>query len=377
VLLGPRHAVVDPDGGDLSPIWEAVEGMPLIPLPEGVGAGGPSLQILGSRAELDLQLREKARLFHVATTRAKDRVYLVAGSRSANDPCEIRAWFHHWSAKAGWREPPPLDGVIEGNMEAAEDWAVPDIPRATLVPDPVIPATSLVGLLDGLRRGDRQSVLVVGSLRRGLRENLPKLGSGEEGSGGPDLGPVVGSLVHRCLELGDSFDASDAQHLTALESQARSILLNGRATLRGQGGLGALACAATRSAVRIMEGVTNHGDHRLARILAEPAVVEVPFQIGIGPWTITGRIDRLLGNGDIVDWKTDSGPPEELKEKYREQMAIYAVAVLLQRGEDFPNIGIQAHLVHTGTGEVVSIPFDRAALEAFATGVDQLLSAHS
>ena len=104
-----------------------------------------------------------------------------------------------------------------------------------------------------------------------------------------------------------------------------------------------------------------------------PAVVEVPFQIRIGTWTITGRIDRLLEGGDIVDWKTDSGSPAELATKYRDQMALYALAVLRQQGERFPQIGIRAHLVHAGTTEVASIPFDRAGLEAFATELDILL----
>ena len=373
ILLGSRHAM-RPDGdGALSGVWQAIEGLPLCVVPAGIGAGAPDLHALACMAELDLQLREKARLFHVAITRAKDRVYLVAGSPSADDPWEVDAWFHHWAAAAGWPGPPDMADQAAPDPEAADRWEATPGPQPLPTFHTVVPATLLAGLLDGLRKGDRQSGLAAGSLRHGLREHLPKVGL-DGGGDRPDLGPVVGSLVHRCMELGEAFDPDREEDGNALVSQARSILLAGRGALGGRDGLAGLAGTATRVAIGIVREVARRGEGTLAGILAQPAVVEVPFRMVIGVnWTVAGRIDRLMECGDIVDWKTDSGPPSDLPGKYHDQMALYALAVLRQRGDGFPAGGIRAHLVHTGTGEVVTIPFTRAALEGFAAGLEGLL----
>ena len=145
----------------------------------------------------------------------------------------------------------------------------------------------------------------------------------------------------------------------------------------GEGPRVAGEAAKVAETARTIIGRLDEASHGQVRDLAkQPGAAEVDFALPVGEqWLVTGRFDRLLDNGDVVDWKTDHGDPEEIRNRYRGQMGLYALAVSEARrlrGE--PEQTVRVSLALLSTGEVIPLDYSPAEIRAARAELEALLA---
>ena len=91
------------------------------------------------------------------------------------------------------------------------------------------------------------------------------------------------------------------------------------------------------------------------------------FSLRLDNWLVKGRLDRLLDNGNIIDWKTDDAPIATIIDRYTLQMKIYALALWIAEGR--PEIIKTVQLAMTHHEEVMDLQFTPTNLIEFETEV--------
>ncbi len=337
----------------------------------------PILHQALSKSESELTCQEEARIFHVAITRA-EQVLLLAGSSKWKKNC-WQEWVHQaFELPLPFQEGPMQAGedmrfrVVRrrqalGAAERPSDDALPFFDLQPLLEAPrrhVISATELFSMLATFERSPEDWKL------RYMHRVRPSMGGGIGAqSENPDHGRLIGTLVHRALEMGKFLPADNAQRRDYLMAQAAALVKGGSlgedaATASSGGDWQAIARAA-ETILKHLEPVDCFRD-----LLALPGDSEVDFDLVIGQWNIVGRFDRLIGAADgseqIVDWKTESSSPQRIVEQYRDQMKLYALALFHSLPEKKRPQRVVVHLALTHHHKVEQLIFELAELKAFA-----------
>jgi ATP-dependent exoDNAse (exonuclease V) beta subunit len=208
------------------------------------------------------------------------------------------------------------------------------------------------------------------------RVSKPDIGlGGELGTAARgQLGTIVGTLVHRLLEMPTAWQARDADTFhNMLEAMAAALLLSSSLLDRPEEEETSLP--SEPGTVRLIVDTVEHLWDRLQQasgkavreLLQAAGDTEVPFILKLGRWQISGRYDKLLISKDgfeIVDWKTDKeDEPDTISRRHEPQMRLYALALYragLARGQ------IRVHLAMLHPMRVKVLSFLPADLEAFA-----------
>jgi ATP-dependent helicase/nuclease subunit A len=274
------------------------------------------------RAERDAlhEEAESKRLFYVATTRAKQRLVLVVGDQDGPPG----RWLAPLGALGYARDPTLPDGPL--SHPHAHHRRI-RMPARVAEPRREQPAD-----VEALTRSVQRYERAAAAARSGaLRFQKPSahdeaadlafepLFDDDEPvvSAAADLARVVGIACHLALaRSGPDRTPTDAQiELAAREACAESGLDRERVTAETRA---LLAAAPAKSLLASLAGV-------------DPMAVELPILLAGegGPWR--GTADVLFRDGGrlvLGDWKTDrEGDFDELAQRYRPQLTIYAKAI--------------------------------------------------
>ena len=263
---------------------------------------------------------EAARLFYVATTRARDLLFLMPG----------------WGEREGGFTaflPQGLRGQSPPWGEATEIGHV--VATASLGLGEGAPAAFRLRLPsgEGMTKAAEKRLAARQRWRHDLGERLQQAQAGvvwrrpshleegmlstpEEAAGGvAGEGRQVGSVVHACLERAGVVEPGAVEARLAAEARAAD-----------------LSAAATDRARRLLRAALD--SPLMARAQdAEACYHEVPFSLEVGGAVLTGSMDLLFveqGGAVVVDFKTDAvREPHELARRaqaYLPQVEAYALA---------------------------------------------------
>lgn len=314
--------------------------------------------------------QELARLFHVALTRCKS-VLVVAGVPKPN-PDDPRHWPQVWVERAKM--------PVATQVRELVQQAPPIAPGDDLPPDPMriqetrdhvpISVTTLQFIQGEKDAGKRARFL---DFARRALQAYP--GGVREGKEEPDenLGPAIGRVVHRALQMGKALPADPRSRFGLLEAMAIPILDgaegngDGLSLVRRR----SLARAAAQQANEVLTRLNTPSGKELKKLLKAPGQPEVDFAMIVGEWIIKGRFDRLLDDGAIVDWKTDHGTPDDIRETYAGQMKLYALA----RHQCQPTAPepITVHLALTSSCQVVKLVYERPEIIQYRSEIEAML----
>jgi ATP-dependent exoDNAse (exonuclease V) beta subunit len=320
--------------------------------------------------------REEARLFHVAITRSEGTL-IVAAPRTLRDK-DSRHWPIVWSSAH-------LVHVDAAALPPALGQEIP-CPRDLPPPRPIkaspgrvaIAATRLQDIMELPTR--QEQVEALGLVRRGLQAfpaGVPAelLKANQTRAG---LGKVVGTLAHRALEMMEALPADQEERLRYLAGQARALLSEDSEDDEPGDGprVAGEAAQAAESARTIIERLDQPSHAEIRGLAGQPGAAEVDFALPVGDqWLVTGRFDRLLDNGDVVDWKTDKGDPDQIRNRYRGQMGLYALAVSeARRLRGGPEQTARVSLALLSTGEVIPLDYSPEQITAARAGLESLLN---
>ncbi len=327
-----------------------------------------------------LRLSEIARLFYVGVTRAQDSLYL-SGKLAEDKPAETS--FLHIIAEAlaspGEDESSNKKNLleqIEGKTRAlgilvemddsppSEQHAkVQTQPLGVILSDPirVLPENPVLALgkligLKALWMDDSTGKLWEDRFVHFVSPFVagPSLDTGV--TGGPIPGNVVGTLVHRAMEL--SFPTLN------LSEEAKLDWLVGLQT-----GLAEEEDhdpnEVALEALSVLQSPRLRNNDSIQALVMAPGRMEVDLVLPLGPWRLTGRIDKVLVEREsdgpsFVDWKTDHSPPEKIEETYRPIMELYALA--LAKALPTPPPCVTARLVCLRHGVIRTMVFDTKQL---------------
>jgi ATP-dependent helicase/nuclease subunit A len=227
------------------------------------------------------------------------------------------------------------------------------------------------------------------------------------------LGTAIGTLVHRMFENHEALSSGldrvppDNKRRELLEAMAANLLSrssgareSAQDTPDDDSGELSVEDRAVRAVVAAVEAVLkrlhdsgNKQAEDVRRLFRARGTPEVNFALELGRWRITGRFDKLLevpaathgttayggcgGRGfEIVDWKTDAdGTPDEVVERHRPQMRLYALALYRSGRHVLVNGAIQVHLAMLHHLEVRTLSFTPEELEALAADLQRELEA--
>lgn len=402
-------------------------------------------QLLRALRRLDQaqELAESRRLFYVAGTRAQERLILAGkepAKRQDGSPRQLpicwQLWFEEALGISGahkqagkWEDASSGQKVqIITEVRDLRPPAVPAIEPPAAPVDlayvherplhPLVATTSLEPMRE-LFRTDRHawwlryrlqlrpsvpnpSKIVDLPLR--VRELPPAQRQTEDGEGdepvsveaGDDareaddaerranIGTVVGSMVHRLLEMpGAVFEETPEKLRPLLEALAANLLAaDDLAIDNGDGEHEAGGVGVELVAGRVQSILGELRKHwresqPLVELIKAAGEVEVPFALRFPRWFITGRFDKLLKYGtgyEVVDWKTDAGPDRAaIAEHHRPQMKLYALA-LHHAGQAVPVDGVvRVHLALLHHLTVETLRFTIAELDEFEKELGQEL----
>jgi len=336
----------------------------------------PSLYRIARGTDNGHYEREEARLFHVAMTRSEGTL-IVAAPKDTNEN-DSRHWPVVWARDH-------LTHVDTASIPLATGQEVPfrPAPAPTRPPEAAparvpVAATRLQDIMDLTTRQEQVDALRL--VRRGLQAFPAGVPAGWMDGDKPraELGKVVGTLAHRGIEMIDALPADKNEQLRYLGGQARQLLSDSsdeEETGEGSRVAGEAGKVAESSAAIIARlGEPTH--EAIRRLMADPGAAEVDFALPVGnQWLVTGRFDRLLDNGDVIDWKTDRGDPEEIRDRYRKQMGIYALAVSEARrltGEAESTVLVKLALL--STGDVINLEYTPAEIASSRHDLEQFLT---
>ncbi len=339
--------------------------------------------------EKKLMIAEEARIFHVAITRAEQVLILAGKAKFLKNAC-WQDWVHRafgleqdfqegtWNVAGAQNLPVRIVRTVPNEREKAQaaDGPAPGLDLRRLDESPqrhAIAATALPEMLK-LYVKDRAEweMTHVHKVKPRARKIAQAL-LGEEKTADPKLGSLVGTLVHRALELGDAYPADAKQARQWLRAQAAAIAETRLSdpdetndpdeTVRATHLEGAVSTAQS-----ILKDVLPNNPFR--GLLDAEGDAEVDFSLVIGNWTITGRYDRLIRGADgaweIVDWKTDSAAVEKIVKKYHDQMKLYALALYRSLVVEKRPKAVVVHLAMTHDKKSERLEFPAGELEAYA-----------
>ncbi len=375
------------------PVREDAEHLPKPWLPDGQPR---------KKAELGRELRERAvederRLFYVALTRARQRLYVTA------------AWWYlrqsrphgpsaFWEEVAAAPETEVLPGAempernpLLARLSERATW--PPHPPHLLHPDPIFPE-SYPGALEALVSGELSAEELLSRLEPSARARAEAL-IGEHrhlaaavGRIGRPAAPVGGAAPRRGLPA--TLSATRAVDLAAGRLSPRELVrpfpgrpepsrrigievhrwIEEQARIGPLAGLGDEeildAPAAQIETARLAElkqrfQSLGYGERRLACLDTGEAMAELPFVLKVGGCLIRGRLDAVYecddGGLEIVDFKTGSASSASESDGIH-QLAIYAAA-LLQLGVDLKG-PLRVTYCYLGTGTRDSRTLDPA-----------------
>jgi ATP-dependent helicase/nuclease subunit A len=301
-------------------------------------------------ADKDRALQEYRRLLFVAMTRAEDRLYVCGWTSGRSTEAKEDSWYALIQRGCdGWLDPAPMDfgegwgetGYIHATGTDAKADAV--APRAAVAPEE---------LPKELRRPPKPEPTPPMPLAPSRpSEADPPVRSPMDADAGDRAATRFkrGLLIHRLLQSLPDLAPADR------EAAARRFL--GRAVH----GLDAAAIdALTAETLAVMA-------HPAAAPLFGPgSVAEAPLAGRIGDTVISGQIDRLLVEAEVVhiaDYKTNRPPPAkeaDVAPAYLRQMAAYRA--LLR--EIYPKKTISCSLIWTDGANVM--PLSDTVLDAYA-----------
>lgn len=300
-------------------------------------------------AEQSEALQDYWRLFYVAITRARDRLYF-AGWEPHQKPA-AKTWYQ--LAEDTFAEAVATDGdepywpgsrsIILPNMEPpqadsaigpAPDFVVPDWASSLAPDEPVPPRPLTPSQLGG------EDLLVADPPQTGQRLTSQKAAAKR------------GAALHRLLELLPQIASAD----------------------RGTSAVTLLAHAdmPPESHAVLMDEVTAVlADPAFAAVFGPQSLAEVPVTALLGAVVLSGQIDRLAVSDTevlIVDYKTTAKPPgtpEAVPQPYLRQMAAYRSALR----QIYPAHTIRCALLWTATPALMPLPdaLLDAAAHSFAT----------
>ena len=159
----------------------------------------------------------------------------------------------------------------------------------------------------------------------------------------PGVGPMLrGTLLHRLLQRWDFCSDIDGyiEHILRREP----LPIGARASL----------------AKDLRERAMVLREHPLSRQIASDSSTkrEHPFTLRISDAFVVGVIDVLLGNGEIIDYKTGH-PGGPFEEEYHWQVLVYAAALRALSGSAPPS----AHLFYVDCGQVHPIGISPARID--------------
>lgn len=277
---------------------------------------------------------EGRRLLYVATTRAQERLVLVAGSPKRKTRCWVDALAAWGYARPGGA--PPEEESFAGGAVLHRKF--PEAPKATRAPREAGAETELLEAArayeEAMRKlsGRKAPAFLRPSALEGPPEDrslAPVDGEAAEPRPGAlperEVALAAGTAVHLLLEL---WEGGDPRWL--LENAPRAA-----AIAAAEAGIEASAVAA--EVRKILERADKAG--RLAALAAlRPMAREVPVLFrGDGGEVWDGVIDAVAGSAEdprVVDYKTSGEPAsrDELRRKYAGQLGLYARAVAAALG---------------------------------------------
>jgi ATP-dependent helicase/nuclease subunit A len=325
VILADSHLVpasreqvtVIDNGSEKLPVWVARKEMRVGPV---------AAARMQQRADA---LQEYWRLFYVAITRARDRLYF-AGWEPYSNPASLtwyqlaQSAFDRLDASTGedgtrrfalaGNEPAraAVDGM-DTPVTVLPDWALTPAPDEPVPPRPLTP--SLLGgetLLIADPPLDRQAAA-----------------------------QARGTVLHKLLELLPQIPVSDRARA------AVSILAHS-----GE--------PAETHAALLAEVDSVLSDAAFADVFGPQSLAEVPVTAVMGGTVLSGQIDRLAVTGAqvlVVDYKTTARPPaapSEVADVYLRQMAAYRLALR----QIYPDHQIVCALLWTATPVLMPLPDD-------------------
>ncbi|TNE37368.1 MAG: double-strand break repair helicase AddA [Alphaproteobacteria bacterium] len=282
------------------------------------------------------RMEEYRRLFYVAMTRAKDRLYICGYETSKARPPDS------WYAVAE-RQLPKLDGIQKIKTEEGDVWRLGDLPvkgaaeeekeKPAVPPMPGWAKEALASEPVRERRAPSQIALEAGGGTPAMASPL----------GEADQDPFKrGRIIHALLEYLP--DKAPKEH-EAL----------GKRFLAREG----LALSAQEQAQIWKEASYILNDPGFARIFQPGSLAEVPImgRLEENGFLIRGQIDRLVITPEeilVIDYKTNRPPPtraEDVAEVYKVQMATYR-ALLRQI---YPQRAVGCALLWTHTAHLMPL----------------------
>ena len=309
-----------------------------------VGADGerckPAMATLIGRAEKDEERAEQARVLYVALTRARDRL-LIGGAPAG----KIRgSWLHAMNDvfemfEKGDNKTVPGEGWSARVRRAQGSAQIPKTPKratATIAHEPLMAQTA-----PWTPSAAYQSRASISAL-------LDRMGEGEDGikyerrSAGTGHALYLGSVVHSLFESWDVMMEDSAPVERVLRATSPPLAL--RASLRDH---------LTR-AEDLFRGSALYARMRKAG----PIQREAPFWLSVGGAWVSGKLDALLADGTIIDYKTGKRRAEQ-HARYEQQLRLYAAAVSELCAIESPT----AILYYVDSAEEVAVDVSKAKVD--------------
>jgi ATP-dependent exoDNAse (exonuclease V) beta subunit len=213
---------------------------------------------------------------------------------------------------------------------------------------------------------------------------LPRSGKDDLSDVSAHSGRVIGTLVHRALEMGPELILADGARRQWLLAQTGMLLSKDYAadpdgpSQEANDQRKHLPQALAAQADEILQRIGP--EHPFRDLLNVPGDSEVDFTIVISNWTITGRFDRLNRARDtleIIDWKTDSDDIATIVRRYEQQMELYALALARALTNGCRADPIVVHLAMTHHAQVRRLEFPHENLYEFEARLAERLKSIS
>ncbi|TES86549.1 hypothetical protein E3J95_01695, partial [Candidatus Aerophobetes bacterium] len=289
---------------------------------EGKKEEGAEIQRMREKYNL-IAREEQKRLFYVAVTRARDYLYLT-GIWPAEDAVKKSSWLGY------------LKDAFQMEFSSEGPTSKTSLPEGVYLED----GENYMKLPVEARSREKDIIIVDRSralkeapeLERTSPTEMVKIPPELAGEGTPELGVIM----HEVLDMISKNRLTAEKVEEFLESRTYS--------------------SRVRNEVREHLGVMREAGFLEKYVLPDnrESYSELPFAMKEGQAVVSGRIDRVILEGDralIIDYKTHSGNHEEIKKAYQPQIEYYRRAV----DAIFKPKSICAYILLTGSGELIEI----------------------
>lgn len=312
----------------------------------------PQISSVIRKREAEKEAEEHARILYVAMTRARDRLVISGGGDGA-----ASNWMRSFDEAFG------VLSAGDGDRIAGEGWAavvrrnVPDVSKVK----PVRVAEAVWPGPDALRARvepvaitpRRRVSFPVTAVARAMADGGVRGGTAGErraAEGASITGMERGTLVHEFLE---QWDVATPAHEAADRFCRERLLPDGMAT----------------ELQRVAEACAAHPLGQ--RIAADPQPRrERAFSLVVGDAVVEGKIDLLLSDGTLIDYKTGRAHPDG-DAVYHAQLQLYAIALRTLDGEP-PGA---ACLFYVDEGCVVPVEVSSECLDRVAARAAEAIAA--